>query len=88
MNTQPEMLTRDTGSGACDGPRDALCVCAFVLEFWWLVPYQLSDGGTTWAGKSGSCQTGEAAWALIGRRRSPGARTLPCRNYGAAVAQR
>lgn len=33
-------------------------------------------------------QTGEAAWALIGRRRSPGARTLPCWNYGAAVAQR
>lgn len=33
-------------------------------------------------------QTGEAAWALIGRRWSPGARTLPCRSCGAAVAQR
>lgn len=33
-------------------------------------------------------QTGEAAWALIGRRLSPGARTLPCRSCGAAVVQR
>lgn len=67
-------------------------ICVSVLSYW--ICASMCPTGCQMVGVLGlesqvlASQTGEAALAPAGRSWSPGARTLPCRSCGAAVAQR